>query len=204
MEEMNLEKNDEQDHLCKKEESFQDIFDESRILEVVVNKEKDIKISYTPYEEGIKEYPPNMQEEFSQNKEELAEENNFENKKDCHCIEEEHCQDIANETIILNVENKEKENVFKKENFHLTEYKNTLGNPSVDYIEYWFESISIPPTQTSLLHTLFDPIVVHFGHALDFHALELLIETQIFFLLLEPISQVNWMLKWLHWKSTYT
>jgi hypothetical protein len=31
-----------------------------------------------------------MQEEFNQNKEELVEENNFENKKDSHCIEEEH------------------------------------------------------------------------------------------------------------------
>jgi hypothetical protein len=41
MEEMNLEKNDEQDHLYKKEESFQEIFDESRTLEVVGNKEKD-------------------------------------------------------------------------------------------------------------------------------------------------------------------
>ena len=41
MEEMNLEKNDEQDHLYNKEESFQEIFDESRTLEVVVNKEKD-------------------------------------------------------------------------------------------------------------------------------------------------------------------
>jgi hypothetical protein len=39
MEEMNLEKNDEQDHLYKKEESFQEIFDESRTLEVVGNKE---------------------------------------------------------------------------------------------------------------------------------------------------------------------
>ena len=42
------------------------------------------------------------------------EENNFENKEDSHCIEEEHFQDIANETIILNVEKEEKENVFKK------------------------------------------------------------------------------------------
>jgi hypothetical protein len=41
MEEMNLEKNGEQDHLYKKEEYFQDIFDESRTLEVVVNKEND-------------------------------------------------------------------------------------------------------------------------------------------------------------------
>jgi hypothetical protein len=68
------------------------------------DQEKDINISYTPYEEEIKESPPNMQEEFSQNKEELVEENNFENKEDSHCIEEEHCQDITNETIILNVE----------------------------------------------------------------------------------------------------
>jgi hypothetical protein len=50
MEEMNLEKNDEQDHLYKKEEYFQEIFDESRTLEVVVNKEKDecILMSKTP------------------------------------------------------------------------------------------------------------------------------------------------------------
>jgi hypothetical protein len=40
MEEMNLEKNVEQDHLYKKEESFQEIFDGSRTLEVVGNKEK--------------------------------------------------------------------------------------------------------------------------------------------------------------------
>jgi hypothetical protein len=46
--------------------------------------------------------------------EELAKENNFENKEDSHCIEEEHCQDIANETIILNVEKEEKKNLFKK------------------------------------------------------------------------------------------
>jgi hypothetical protein len=38
MEEMNLEKNDEQDHLYKKEEYFQKICDKSRTLEVVVNK----------------------------------------------------------------------------------------------------------------------------------------------------------------------
>jgi hypothetical protein len=38
--EMNLEKNDEQDCLYKKEESFQDIIDESRTLEVVGDKEK--------------------------------------------------------------------------------------------------------------------------------------------------------------------
>jgi hypothetical protein len=39
--EMNLEKNDEQDFLYMKEESFQDIVDESRTLEVVGDKEKD-------------------------------------------------------------------------------------------------------------------------------------------------------------------
>jgi hypothetical protein len=168
------------------------------------DQEKDISLSYTPYEEEIKESPPNMQEEFSQNKEELEEENNFENKENSHCIEEEHCQDIASETRILNVEKEEKENVFKKEISHLTEDSNTLGQPRVDYIEYWFKSIVIPPMQTSLLHTLLDPIVVHFGHAPDFHALDSFVAAPIFFLLLEPISQVNWMLEWLHWKSTYT
>jgi hypothetical protein len=40
-----------------------------------------------------------------------VEENNFEYR---HSIEEEHCQDIANETIILNVEKEEKDNIFKK------------------------------------------------------------------------------------------
>jgi hypothetical protein len=77
-------------------------------LEVGENKEKDIIISYTPYEEEIKESPPNMEEKFIQNKEELAEDNNFKNNEDNHFIEEEHCQDIANETIILNVEKEEK------------------------------------------------------------------------------------------------
>jgi hypothetical protein len=50
IEEMNLEKNDEQDHLYKKEESFQEIFDKSRTLEVVGNKEKDehIRMLKTP------------------------------------------------------------------------------------------------------------------------------------------------------------
>ena len=50
MEEMNLEKNGEQDHLYKKEEYFQDIFDESRTMEVVVNKKNDecILMSKTP------------------------------------------------------------------------------------------------------------------------------------------------------------
>jgi hypothetical protein len=38
---MNLDKNDEQDLLYKKEESFQDIVDESRTLEMVGNKDKD-------------------------------------------------------------------------------------------------------------------------------------------------------------------
>jgi hypothetical protein len=42
------------------------------------------------------------------------EENNFENKEDRHCIEEEHFQDIANETIMLNVEKEEINNVLKK------------------------------------------------------------------------------------------
>jgi hypothetical protein len=41
MEEINLEKNDEQDHLYKKEEYFQKIFNESRTMEVDVNKEND-------------------------------------------------------------------------------------------------------------------------------------------------------------------
>jgi len=41
MKEMNLEKNAKQYYLYKKEESFQEIFDESRTLEVVVNKEND-------------------------------------------------------------------------------------------------------------------------------------------------------------------
>jgi hypothetical protein len=41
MEETNHEKNAEQDHLYKKKEYFQEIFDESRTMEVVVNKEKD-------------------------------------------------------------------------------------------------------------------------------------------------------------------
>jgi hypothetical protein len=204
MEEMNLEKNDEQDHLYKKEESFQEMFYESRTLEVVLNKEKDINISYTPYEEEIKKSPPNMREGFNQSKEELTEKNNFENKEDGHCIEEEHCHGIANEKIILNVEKKEKENIFKKQISHLIEDSSTLGQPRVDYIEYWFESIVIPPTKTSLLHTLFDPIVVNFGHAPDFHVLDLLVETTIFLLLLELISKVNWMLEWLHWKSVYT
>jgi hypothetical protein len=74
-----------------------------------------------------------MQEEFRQNKEELVEENNFENKEDSHCIEEENCQDIANETIILNVEKEEKENVFKKEISHLIEDNNTLAAKSILY-----------------------------------------------------------------------
>jgi hypothetical protein len=93
------------------------------------DQEKDINISYTPYEEEIKESPPNMQEEFSQNKEELVEENNFENKEDSHCIEEEHFQDIANETIILNVE--------KKENFSLlyTPYEDISNNKFENEIE---------------------------------------------------------------------
>jgi hypothetical protein len=43
-----------------------------------------------------------------------VEEKYFENKEDIHCIEEEHYQDIANETIILNVQKEEKNNVFKK------------------------------------------------------------------------------------------
>jgi hypothetical protein len=38
---MNLENNDEQDFLYKKEDFFQDIVDESRTLEVVGNKDKD-------------------------------------------------------------------------------------------------------------------------------------------------------------------
>jgi hypothetical protein len=134
----------------------------------------------------------------------LAEENNFENKEYGHCIEKEHCQDITNETIIVNVEKEDKENVFKKENFHLIKDRSTLGKPRVDYIEYWFESIVNPPTKTSLLHTSLDPIVVHFGHAPDFHAFDLLVATPIFFLLLEPISKFNWMLEWLHWKYAYT
>jgi hypothetical protein len=62
MEEMNFEKNDEQDHLYKKKDDFQEIFYESRTLEVVVNKETDINISYSPYEEEIKKSQPNMQE----------------------------------------------------------------------------------------------------------------------------------------------
>jgi hypothetical protein len=86
----------------------------------------------------------------------------------------------------------------------LTEDNNTLGHLRVDYIEYWFKSIVSLPMQTSLLHTLFNPIVVHFGYDPDFHALDLLVASPIFFLLLEPISQVNWMLKWLHWKPAYT
>jgi hypothetical protein len=44
VEEMNLEKNDEQDCHYMKEESFQDIVDESRTLEVVGDKEKDESI----------------------------------------------------------------------------------------------------------------------------------------------------------------
>jgi hypothetical protein len=92
----------------------------------------------------------------------------FENKEDNHCIEEEHCQDVANETIILNVEKKEKKNVFKKEISHLIEDRKILGQPRVDYIEYWFESIVNSPMQTSILQKLLDPIMVHFGHAPDF------------------------------------
>jgi hypothetical protein len=58
-----------------------------------------------------------------------VEENNFENKEDSHCIEEEHCQDIANETIILNVE--------KEENFSLlyTPYEDILNNKFENEIE---------------------------------------------------------------------
>jgi hypothetical protein len=55
-----------------------------------------------------------------------VEENNFENKEDSHCIEEEHCQDIANETIILNEEKEKKNNVFKKYISRLIEDNNTL------------------------------------------------------------------------------
>jgi len=114
-----------------------------------------------------------------------VEENNFE---DSHFIKEEHCQDITNETIILNVEKEEKWSVFKKKNSHLIEDSITLGHPRVDYIEYWFESIVSLPVQTSILHTLLDLIVVHFGHDHDFHALDLLVATSIFILLMEPIS----------------
>jgi hypothetical protein len=101
------------------------------------------------------------------------------------------------------VEKEEKNNVFKKEISHLIEDSSTLGKPRVDYID-WFESIVILPKQTSLLHTLLDLSVVHFGNAPDFHVPYLLVATPIFFLLLEPISQVNEMLEWLHWKSSYT
>jgi hypothetical protein len=37
--------------------------------------------------------------------------------EDSHCIEEEHFQDIANETIILNVEKEEKNECFQEINF---------------------------------------------------------------------------------------
>jgi hypothetical protein len=43
VEEMNLEKNDEQDCHYMKKESFRDIVDESKILEVVGEKQKDTK-----------------------------------------------------------------------------------------------------------------------------------------------------------------
>jgi hypothetical protein len=72
----------------------------------------------------------------------------------------------------------------------LIEDNNTLGKPRVDYIEYWFENIVSPQTQTSLLHTLFDPIVVHFGHAPDFHALDLLVETPTFSYCWSPFQKL--------------
>jgi hypothetical protein len=133
-----------------------------------------------------------------------VEENNFENKEGFHCIEEENFQDIASETRILNVEKEENENDLKKEISHLTEDNNTLGQSSVDYIKYWFKIIIVSLMKTSLMNTLLDLIVVHFWHASDFHDFDLLVAAPNFFLLLEPISQVNWMIKWLHWKSTYT
>jgi hypothetical protein len=133
-----------------------------------------------------------------------VEENNFENKEGSHYIEEKHFQDISSETRILNVEKEEKENAFKKEISHLTEYRSTLGKPRVYYIEYWFKSIVSPPMQEIFIHTLLDPIGVHFGHAPNCHALDLLVAAPIIFLLLDPISQINWMLEWIHWKSTYT
>ena len=74
------------------------------------------------------------------------EENNFDNKEDSHCIEEEHFQEIANETIILNVEKEEKNSVFKKQSSHLIEYSRTLGQPRGDYIEYWLDRIVNPTT----------------------------------------------------------
>jgi hypothetical protein len=76
-------------------------------------------ISSSKFENEIERPPTNIQEDFilviddetSQDnlqQEELVDKNNFENKEDSHCIEEEHCQDITNETIILNVEKQEK------------------------------------------------------------------------------------------------
>jgi hypothetical protein len=61
--------------------------------------------------------------------------NNFENKEDIHCIEEEHFQDIAHETIILNVE--------KKENFSLlyTPYED-ISNKKIE------NEIEDPPLNT--------------------------------------------------------
>jgi hypothetical protein len=132
MEEMNLEKNDEQDYLYKKEESFQEIFYESRTLEVVGNKEKD------------------------------------------ECI------------LML-------------KNPHPIKDNSILEQPRIDFIELWFQSIVDQTTQLNLHHNWYNFSPVHIESAHDS-----LVQVSIYLIILEFIPQIRSMLKWIHWKSSYT
>jgi hypothetical protein len=182
-------------------------------------QEENFSLLYTPYEDisnkkfenEIEEPPPNTQEDFSLviddetlqknlQQEELMEEVNLE-KND----EQDHLEIFDESRTLEVVGNKENDEcILMLKTPQPIKDNSIIEQPRIDFIELWFESIVGPVKQTSLMHKLLNPIVVHFGHATYFHAPDLLVATHNFFLLLEPISQVNGMLEWLHWKYSYT
>jgi hypothetical protein len=61
--------------------------------------------------------------------------------KDCHCMKEEHFQDISNESRILDGDKEKDESIFRLETPHPTKDNNILEQPRIDFIESWFQSI---------------------------------------------------------------
>ena len=122
-------------------------------------------------------------------------------EQDCHCIKEELFQYIVDESRILNVvEDKKKDkNIFKKETYHQTKDYSIHDQPlRVDFIETWFQRIVGQALQSNFGHIQLIFTLVCFGNNFYF-----LVASLTYFPIPKFIPQINWMLEWLNWKSTY-
>jgi hypothetical protein len=116
-------------------------------------------------------------------------------------MKEEYFKDIVDESIILEAvgDKKKDEIIVRLETHHPIKDNNNHDKPSVYFNESWFQII-IGQAMHSYSQNIY--FIISLEHIES--SPNSLVQASIGFTILELIPQINWMLEWLHWKSTYT